>query len=168
MITRRRNARFAIAWLAILVLVVVQHALAQPQTLPTNWDRLKQLAPGAELRVELKDRGAVLGEFQSVTGESLVINSRRGQETVTQQTVARVSSKRRSHRTRNALIGLGIGAGAGLGVGAAVDSKNCHTCFGPNLPNIGKEICTPLGALAGALIGFLIPTGGWREVYRTQ
>jgi len=150
------------------VLLVAQHALAQPQTLPTNWDNLKQLAPGAEIRVELKDRGVVLGQFQSATRDSLVINSRRGQETLTQQTVARVSSKRKSHRARNTLIGLGIGAGVGLGVGVGVDSQNCHPCFGPNLPNLGKEIFTPLGALAGGLMGFLIPTDGWREVYRSR
>jgi hypothetical protein len=139
--------------------------LAQPRTLPTDWNHIQQLAPGTEIRVELKDRGAVRGQFASATGDALVITSRRGQETLAQQTVARVLSGRKGHRTRNTLIGLGIGAGAGLGVGAGIDSSSCHSCL-LNFPNVGKEIFTPIGALAGGLIGFLLPTGGWQEIYR--
>jgi hypothetical protein len=167
MTARRRNIQFATAWAPIVLLVAVQSGLAQPPTARTNWGNIKQLAPGADIRVELKDRGTVLGQFQSAAADSLVINSRRGQETLTQQTVARVWSVRKSHRMRNALIGLGIGAGAGLGIGAGIDSKTCHTCL-LNLPNVGKEIFTPIGALAGGLIGFFLPMGGWQEVYRAQ
>jgi len=163
---QRRNIPFAAALVRILLLVTVQPALAQPRTIPTNWEHIKQLAPGDEIRVELKDHGSVRGQFEGVTADALMINSRRGQETLTQRTVARVWSERRSHRMRNAMIGLGIGAGAGFGVGAGIDSKSCHSCI-LNLPNIGKEVFTPIGALAGGLIGFLIPTGGWKEVYRS-
>jgi len=35
-------------------------------------------------------------------------------------------------------------------------------------PNLGKEVLTPLGALAGAVVGALIPTGGWHDVYRAR
>jgi hypothetical protein len=167
MTARRRNIQFAAAWVPIILLVAAQSGLAQPQAVRTNWDNVKQIASGADIRVELKDRGTVLGQFQSAAADSLAINSKRGQETLTQQTVARVWSGRKSHRMRNALIGLGIGAGAGLGVGAGIDSKTCHTCL-LNLPNVGKAVFTPIGALAGGLIGFLIPTGGWQEVYRAQ
>jgi hypothetical protein len=160
-----RSISLAALWMPVLLLVAAQPALPQPPPAPANWDHVKQLAPGAEIRVELKDRGSVRGKFESVTADSLVIDSRRGPETLTRQTIARVSSRRGSHRMRNALIGFGIGAGAGLGVGAIVDGSACHTCL-VNLPNIGKEVFTPLGAIAGGIVGFLIPSGGWQDLYR--
>lgn len=75
----------------------------------------------------------------------------------------RVSLKKNGHRMRNALIGLGVGAGVGVGVGAAADTNCTGLCFGGNF---GKAIFTPLGAVAGVLVGALIPTGGWREIYK--
>src|ERR1017187_3915208 len=53
--------------------------------------------------------------------------------------------------------------GAGLTAGAVADSK-----AGPGiwLPNAGKEVLAPLGALIGTVVGVALPTGGWREVYR--
>jgi len=58
---------------------------------------------------------------------------------------------------------VAIGAGTGLAAGAVVDSK-----AGPGnwLPNIGKEVLSPLGALIGTVIGVALPTREWREVYR--
>ncbi|HEY9141647.1 MAG TPA: hypothetical protein VIN93_12190 [Bryobacteraceae bacterium] len=162
MIARHRPILFATAWLP-LVLVALQPGLAQPQTSPANWDNIKQFAPGAGVRVELRDHETVRGQFASVTGDSLVIDSKKRQQTLAQQTVARVWSKRRGHRGRNALIGLGIGAGAGFGVGAAASTCKNFCIGGKRLP---EEVFTPLGAIVGALIGALIPSGGWQEVYR--
>jgi hypothetical protein len=162
MTAHRRNITLGTLWLPVLVLAAAQPGLAQS----TNWDRIKQLAPGAEIRVQLKDRGAVFGQFESATAESLVIRSNKGQETLAQPAVARVWSKGTSHRLRNALIGFGIGAGAGLGVGVGIDSSSCKTCF-VHLPNVGKELFTPLGAIVGGLVGFLLPSGGWLEIYHT-
>lgn len=164
MIARRRHVQYATTWLPILVLAAAQPALAQQRTLPTNWDNIKQFAPGAEIRVEVKDRRSVRGQFDSVTDDSLLIHSSKGQETLTRQTVARVWAKRRSHRARNALIGLGLGAGAGLAVGAVAE----HNCTGLCFNHLPEEVFTPLGAIVGGIIGAVIPTGRWREVYRTQ
>ena len=53
--------------------------------------------------------------------------------------------------------------------------KACHLlfqlavpCFGPFFPNLGKEVMPPLGALVGAVVGGVIPTGGWQDVYRAR
>ena len=57
-----------------------------------------------------------------------------------------------------------MGAGAGLGIGAGLDA-GCHSnCIGGN--NLGKAIFTPIGAIGGALVGLVIPTGGWHEIYK--
>jgi len=100
---------------------------------------------------------------QRVTTESLAINATTSQETLSRQDIRRVALKRLGHRGRNTLIGLAIGAGSGLAAGAVVD---CRAGPGIWLPNAGKEVLTPVGALIGTVVGVALPTGGWREVYR--
>jgi hypothetical protein len=60
------------------------------------------------------------------------------------------------------LIGLGIGAGAGGVLAIAASTCNGFGCIGA----IAIEAGAPLtfGAI-GALVGALIPAGGWREIY---
>jgi hypothetical protein len=156
-ITKRSRYRHLIAGMALFALEMA----AQPQ----SWNNVTAMSPGTEIRIAGPRPGAVQGTLESVTGDSLVLNSSAGQETFARQEVKRVSLKKQGHRARNTLIGLGVGAGAGLGIGAASDqscaSKGCF--FGPNF---GKAIITPFGAGVGALVGALIPSGGWREVYK--
>jgi hypothetical protein len=93
------------------------------------------------------------------------------QEMLARPQIVRVSSKGKSHRGRNALIGLGIGAGGGLIAGVVVDHESCANrtnCLDILGPNVGKEVLTPVGALIGAIVGAVIPTGGWRDLYRAK
>ena len=126
-----------------------------------SWNNVKALSMGTEVRI-LAGARTISGPVQSVTDDSLVVNSAKGQEMLTRQEVTRLSARKNGHRGRNALIGLGIGAGAGLGIGAAAD--NCQGLFCGS--SLGKAIFTPLGAVAGLLVGAVIPTGGWRDVYK--
>ena len=144
---------------ATLALTVVGQA-AKPIA---NWANLNQLAKGAEIRVTLADGTTQRGFIQSVTPESLAINATTSQATLSRNDIRRVALKRPGHRGRNTLIGLAIGMGAGLAAGAGVDANG-----GPNdfLPNAGKAVLTPLGALIGTAVGVAWPTGGWRDVYR--
>jgi hypothetical protein len=137
-------------------------ATVAAQTNASSWNTVKALAAGSDVRIQNGAR-TVRGKIEGVTDETIVVNSGKGQETFKQQDVMRVSLKKNGHRMRNALIGLGVGAGVGVGVGAAADA-NC-TCFGGNF---AKAIFTPLGAVAGVLVGALIPTGGWREIYKNS
>jgi hypothetical protein len=136
----------------------------------SGWNNVTALARAAEVQVNLSGSRIVRGGVLNVTEDSLAVNSATGEETFTRQQVLRVSVRKPSRRGRNALIGLGIGAGAGVGIGAASVSKSC--------PGLGSFPCSPgleamavgvgifTGAGVGAVIGALIPTGGWREVYR--
>ncbi|MGI8746385.1 MAG: hypothetical protein ACR2NN_28170 [Bryobacteraceae bacterium] len=130
-----------------------------------SWNNVTSLSTGAEIRIAGPHSGSLRGTLQSVTDDALVLNSSSGTETFTRQQVTRVSVKKPGHRARNTLIGLGVGAGAGLGIGAAADhscaSKGCF--FGPNF---SKAILTPFAAGVGALVGALIPSGRWREIYK--
>jgi hypothetical protein len=143
---------------------------AQPPPAPASnggWANVKRLAIGDEIRVSMADGKSFNGKLQSVTDESLVIATTSNQETLTRVQIAKVATKRDSHRGRNALIGLGVGAGVGLGIGAGAD----HSCAAGGCfigPNFGKEVFIPLGALVGTIIGVAWPTGGWHGIYRVK
>lgn len=130
-----------------------------------SWDHVASLPPGTEIRIAGPRPAIIRGTLRSVTGDSLGLNSSAGQETFTRQQVTHLSIKKPGHRKLNILIGLGVGAGAGLGIGVGSD-RSCapNGClFGKNF---AKEVFTPLGAGVGALVGALIPSGGWREIYK--
>jgi hypothetical protein len=148
---------------ALLAGTLAATAAAQQAKPIANWANLNQLVTGTEIRVTLADGKTMRGFMQRVTPESLAINATTSQETLSQQDIRRVALKRPGHRGRNTLIGLAVGTGVGLAAGAVADSK-----AGPGiwLPNAGKEVLSPLGALIGTVIGVALPTGGWREVYR--
>jgi len=135
----------------------------------TSWDNLKTLRPGQEIRVVLNDAKSYQGGLQSLSDDGITFRQATGDQTLARQDILRVSSKAQKHRGRNALLGAAVGAGAGLGIGAAADHRSCTGgSFGPCFPNLGKEVLTPLGALAGAVVGAVMPAGGWHEVYRAR
>jgi hypothetical protein len=155
----------------LLVLALTPALTAQSRT---NWDGVKQLTAGQEIRVVLTDGVEVRGVFLSATDDALMFATYKSQEMLSRIMVGKISSRGKTHRLRNALIGLGAGAGGGLTLGAVIDADSCKNpnvffgCFQPAGPNIGKEVFTPLGALVGGIVGALLPTGGWRDVYRAK
>jgi hypothetical protein len=148
---------------ALLAAALAATAAAQQAKPIANWANLNQLVPGSEIRVTLATGRVLRGFVQRVTPESLAINAATSQETLSRQDIRRVELKKPGHRGRNTLIGLAIGTGAGLAVGAGVDAKS-----GPGImvPDVGKAVLSPVGALVGTVIGVALPTGGWRDVYR--
>ncbi len=149
----------------LLALFLAPFLAAQPAS-KSDWGNLNKLTAGDEIRVTVVPRGPIRARFQRATDTSLIVATPGREESLDRASIVSVAAKGESHRKRNALIGLGVGAGVGLGIGAGLDASQCHAnCFNI-LPNAGKEILTPVGALLGVTVGALLPTGGWHEIYR--
>lgn len=157
-----RSFKAPIALSLGIVVLSAHYCLGQ-----SEWNVVQQLTSGQEVKAVLKAGGSRRGSFESADNSGIVIRSRKGEQTLSRDQVARVLVKGKGHRGRHALVGAAIGAGAGLGAGAAIDndcSKTSFFCTG----NKGKAILTPVFGLIGAGIGALLPSGGWREVYRSR
>jgi len=133
------------------------------QTNFANWNTVKALAAGTEVRVTAGTR-TVRGTVDRVTDDTLVVTSGKRQEMFDRQQVSAVSQKKPGHRMRNALIGLGAGTGVGLGVGLGERAGHNQLQIVSNSAVMAGF--TVAGALAGTVVGAVIPTGGWREIYR--
>jgi hypothetical protein len=170
---RRVKISVRLALLLLSLGIAASYALGDDSSTrnQANWEKLRQLSAGQEIQVVQNGAKSSRGSFRSVTDDTIVVSFGAGEQIISRQGVLRVSSKGKSHRVRNALIGAGVGAGAGLGIGAAIDSRDKCSQGGfclNILPNGGKEIATPLGAIVGAIVGAVIPTGGWHEIYRAR
>ncbi len=142
-----------------LLLVFSLSAQTQP------WSNVEAASAGTEIRVLRSGAAPVRGTLKSINADSLVVNNAAGDTTLSRQSITRVSVKKEGRRRRNAAIGAGVGAAGGLIIGAAADSKcSKQGCFFGN--NFSKIVLTPFGALVGTLVGVLLPTGGWRDIYK--
>jgi hypothetical protein len=132
------------------------------------WDKLKKLSAGQEIQVVQNGAKSTTGNFRSVTDEAIVVSTATGEQSISRQSVLRVSSKGSGHRVRNTLIGAGIGAGAGAGIGAAVGGCGQGvSCIGASKGEV-IGVITGVGAIVGAIVGAVLPTGGWHEIYRAR
>jgi hypothetical protein len=132
------------------------------------WDKLKKLSVGQQIQVVQNGAQSTTGSFRSVTDEAIVVSAATGEQTISRQSVVRVSTKGSGHRARNAVIGAGIGAGAGAGIGAAVGGCGQGTaCIGATRGEI-TGVVAGVGAIVGAIVGAVLPSGGWHEVYRAR
>jgi RNase P/RNase MRP subunit p29 len=139
------------------------------QSAQDSWDNVKQLKPGQQIRVVLNDAKSYTGQMGSVSDEGLVIRTGGGEQTLERQNILRVSSQGKSHRGRNALIGLAVGAGAGVVIGVASPELGQGKCAQGSCINAEAPTLTGfVGAAAGTALGAVLPTGGWHDVYRTR
>src|SRR5271157_4455254 len=83
----------------------------QGKSTQANWDNLKGLTPGDDIRIVLNDKKTYRAQFQSVSEESIVVRLGTGDQAFDRQSVLRVSTQGKSHRGRNAMIGLAVGMG---------------------------------------------------------
>ena len=149
-----------------------------PQGRSSSWDNLKSLTLGQEIRVVMNNVKSYQGAFESLNDDGMTLRQAAGEQTLARKDVLRASQKiGRDHGVRNTLVGMAVGAGAGLATGLTANHViwshvNCTEgplfgCAGPPNPHWG-EILTPVGGLAGAIIGGVLPTGGWHDVYRAR
>jgi hypothetical protein len=149
--------RATLAW--VFLLLVPAFALAQSGQ--DSWVSLGQLHAGQKIQVVDMNLKSMDGTFLSFTEESIFLRVKHGVVTVKRSDVMRVSSREKSKRTRNMLIGLAIGAGAGAAVGAALDTRvnyeRGECCLG-----------TVFGLLAGAPTGLGLGAAfpSYQTIYR--
>jgi len=136
---------------------------APAQSPQPNWAAVQGLPVGTEVRVAL-NVGRVQGWFQSANENALMIHADTGDRVVMRPEIVRVSIRRKGHRARNALIGLAAGAGVGAAIGAVAINRCTGFCI--ITKGQGAGVGAALFAVVGTLIGVVIPTGGWHEVYR--
>jgi hypothetical protein len=118
---------------------------------------------GTDVRVSTGAR-TVSGKIDRASDSLLALTVGKAAEWFDRQQVLTVSVKKGGHRKRNALIGLAVGAGAGLAIGLAARP-------GPNQIKVipaGAVVggLTAAGAIVGAIVGVIIPSGGWRQIYQ--
>jgi hypothetical protein len=138
----------------------------------SSWDNLKSLTPGREIRVVMNNAKSYQGKFESLSDSGITLRQMAGEQTLPRKDVLRVSRKGQDHHARNALIGAILGAGAGLVIGLTpyMIQRNCtegpaFNCgYPPNAHWV--KVLTPVGGLGGFVVGALMPSGGWHDLYR--
>jgi hypothetical protein len=138
---------------------------AVAQTSASNWDTLKMLAPGTEVRVASANAKPIQGALESVTDSDLVLRQAGGPKSFGRTQILSVSVKGKDHRLRNAMIGLGVGTAAGLAIGYGIEhcSRNGGWCGLDE--GVGTAIGGVAGLVGGTLTGLFWHTGGWRKIY---
>lgn len=151
---------------AILIPMLALGAAAQTpaQTSQSQWDAMKTLTPGMEVRVAAASAKPVQGALDSVTDSALVLKQAGGSKSFDRAQVLSVSVKGKERRLRNAMIGLGVGTALGVLVGYA--AKHCSNGGWCNFDaGVGSAIGGVSGLVGGTLTGVFWPTGGWRKIY---
>lgn len=160
---RKESLAWRSAAIALLVLAVLAPLVsAAPPKDKHDWGNLKQLAHDQQIQIVMSDAKSYRGEFQSFNEEAVVVRVATGIQTFPRKDVLRISTRGKRHTRRNILVGTVVGFGIGVAAGAAI----CQTdsCSGALPPMIGAGTGAPLGALAG----YVMPTGGWHDVYRVR
>ena len=153
----------------VLVFLLLVPAFALAQSAKDSWDNLKQLGSGQQIRIVLNDARSYSGRFQSVSNDGLIVRMGGGAQTFEQQNILRVSTRGKSHRGRNALIGLAVGASAGVIVAVASPELGTGKCVRGSCVDAGIVSMLGFGGgVLGAGLGAAIPTGGWHDVYRAR
>jgi hypothetical protein len=133
-----------------------------------QWNNLKHLAAGDEVRVVLNDGKSYAAKFQGFSDEAIVVRAFAGEQTFSRQDVLRVSARKESHRMRNAIIGTAAGCGAGLGIAAGyAASQRKEWPQNHYFEVLGPILGAGFGGAGGGLAAAL-SKGGWHDVYRAR
>jgi hypothetical protein len=116
-----------------------------------SWQNLAGLKPAQKIDVAIKS-DVLSGEFVRFDDQGITIREKKGERTVAQADVRRVSLAKRS---RAVWIGVAAGGGGGAAAGAALGSRLANESGGDfnNLKGAITVACAGVGALIGAVIG---------------
>jgi hypothetical protein len=130
-----------------------------------SWSDLNRLKAGQGIEVIESSMKSHLGQFLTVTDESLSLQEKGSDVSIKRADVVRVSTSSAPRRGEHSLIGLVVGGAIGAGVGALAGSSGSKTGFLDfNTRGIAALIGVALGAPSGALVGAVVPAQ--RTVYR--
>jgi small nuclear ribonucleoprotein (snRNP)-like protein len=162
-----RRTSWSLKWVVAVLLLLMVPGFGLAQSSQNNWDNLKQLASGQQVQVVLNDAKSYRGQLQTVGDDALMLRLATGEQTFERQNVLRVSTRGKSHRGRNALIGLAVGASVGVIVGVASPELGQGKCAQGSCINAASAALAGfVGAAVGTGLGAVLPTDGWHDVYR--
>lgn len=127
----------------------------------SSWENLRSLRTGQRVEVFQNDLRSQRGEFLDVSDEAVSLKVQNDTLRIPREQVLRVSTREKSKRLRNILLGAAIGTAVGFGAGAWVDNKASESG-----ENLGRFIGFLAGVGSGAGIGAAIP--GNQTVYRAR
>jgi len=149
----------------LLALTMGGVLLAQSST--SNWSNLSALTSGQAVRVRLSDGSSLRGAFQSFNLDEVTLQIGTADRTLARTVVLDLAAQTQGHRRRNALIGAGAGAGVGLAYCGAM-GNSIAGCRDTTPRAKGWLVSTGFFAAIGAIVGAVLPSRGWRTLYRAR
>jgi hypothetical protein len=154
----------ALSRAVLLIPILSIAAAAQPVS---NWEIVKMLAPGTQIRVALDSSKLSQGKLASVTDSDLVLTQGTATQSFARTQILSVSAKKPGHRVRNTFIGLGIGTAVGIAIGVGLGVAQAHNCqqllCGLAAP-VDGAVVGAFGLVGGAAAGLVWPAG-WTKIY---
>ncbi|HPT25947.1 MAG TPA: hypothetical protein PLZ95_05965 [Bryobacteraceae bacterium] len=117
----------------------------------SDWNNLSQIRAGEKVQVVRQKMKTVNGNFESFSGDSIVVRQKAADVVIPKGEVVRVTITGRSHRLRNLAIGAAVGAGTGLLIGQIITRER-----NDDWQTIAY-FCTVVGLGGGTGIGAAMP-----------
>ncbi len=127
----------------------------------SDWNNLKTLKPGQQIRIVLNDNKLYQGEFQALNDEGITLRHASGEQTFARKDIHRISSYQgfKTHLARNMLIGAAIGAA--LATPLMLANHNPYNSWWHSSVWVAG-VFVP----GGAGIGAAVTSAHWHAVYR--
>ncbi len=144
---------------ALIFSLFVVTAASSLRAANSDWNNLKTLKPGQQIRIVLNDNKVYQGEFQALNDEGITLRHASGEQTFARKDIHRIGSYQgfKTHLARNMLIGAAIGAALATPLMLA-NSNNGWWHSSVWVPGVFVP--------GGAGIGAAVTAAGWHEVYR--
>ncbi len=139
---------------ATMALMMSAHVIPAQSPLD-SWENLRQLHAGQKIEVVDMKLRPVQGDFISYSETAVSLRVGRDEVSIPRAQVLSVKNRQRSHRGRNALLGLAVGTAGGLATGA-IRGATYHE---EGETGVFMLVFTPIGAAIGAGAGAALPVG---------
>ncbi|MGH9392889.1 MAG: hypothetical protein ACRD1E_01880 [Terriglobales bacterium] len=137
----------------LAVLAVAGATAAQGQT--PGWENLVSLLPGQKIHVLEKNKVEHTGRFVAVSDQGITMHDAGGDLLIAQAAVRQVKASG-VRKVKHTLIGAGVGAGSGALFGGLA-GRCSNSCFF-SASGLMAGTFGLVGALAGGIIGMVLPS----------